>query len=51
MIVGANRFQSDEQQIEILQIDQNAQKKQEEKVANLRARRNQTASSAESGCA
>lgn len=42
VIVGANRFQSDEQQIEILQIDQNAQKKQEEKVANLRARRNQT---------
>ncbi|MGI8960269.1 MAG: acyl-CoA mutase large subunit family protein [Bryobacteraceae bacterium] len=40
VIVGANRFQSDDQQIEILQIDQNAQEKQEEKVANLRARRN-----------
>jgi methylmalonyl-CoA mutase, N-terminal domain len=43
VIVGANRFQSDGQQIEILQIDQNAQKKQEEKVADLRARRNQAA--------
>jgi methylmalonyl-CoA mutase N-terminal domain/subunit len=40
VIVGANRFQSDEQQIEILQIDQSAQKSQEEKVINLRARRN-----------
>jgi methylmalonyl-CoA mutase, N-terminal domain len=43
VIVGANRFQSDDQQIEILQIDQNAQKKQEEKVANLRVRRNHAA--------
>ena len=40
VIVGANRFQSNEQQIEILQIDQSAQKSQEEKVINLRARRN-----------
>lgn len=43
VIVGANRFQSDDQQIEILQIDQNAQKSQEEKVANLRARRDNAA--------
>ena len=43
VIVGANRFQTDDQQIEILQIDQAAQEKQEEKVANLRAHRNQAA--------
>jgi methylmalonyl-CoA mutase N-terminal domain/subunit len=43
VIVGANRFQSDDQQIEILQIDQTAQKSQEEKVVNLRARRNNAA--------
>lgn len=40
VIVGANRFQSDDQQIEILQIDQTAQKSQEQKLASLRARRN-----------
>jgi methylmalonyl-CoA mutase, N-terminal domain len=40
VIVGANRFQSDDHQIEILQIDQSAQKSQEDKVVNLRARRN-----------
>jgi methylmalonyl-CoA mutase N-terminal domain/subunit len=39
VIVGANRFQSDDQQIDILQIDQMAQRKQEEKLARLRARR------------
>jgi methylmalonyl-CoA mutase N-terminal domain/subunit len=43
VIVGANRFQSDDHQIEILQIDQSAQKSQEEKVKNLRARRNNLA--------
>jgi methylmalonyl-CoA mutase N-terminal domain/subunit len=43
VIVGANRFQTDDQQIEILQIDQSAQKSQEEKVENLRARRNNAA--------
>jgi methylmalonyl-CoA mutase, N-terminal domain len=39
VIVGANRFQSDDHQIEILQIDQSAQRGQEDKVVNLRARR------------
>src|ERR1700761_2881408 len=42
-IVGANRFQSEDQPIELLQIDQRAQKRQEEKVEALRARRNQAA--------
>src|SRR6201996_4854068 len=42
-IVGANRFQSEDQPIELLQIDQRAQKHQEEKLAGLRARRNQAA--------
>src|SRR5438552_5246229 len=32
VIVGANRFQSDDQQIDILQIDQMAQRSQEEKL-------------------
>ena len=39
-IVGANRFQSDDQPIELLQIDQTAQRRQEEKLAGLRRRRN-----------
>src|SRR5436305_5969086 len=43
VIVGANRFQSDDPQIEILQIDQSAQKSQEEKVKLLRARRDNPA--------
>jgi methylmalonyl-CoA mutase, N-terminal domain len=43
VIVGANRFQSDDPQIEILQIDQSAEKSQEEKVKNLRARRDNPA--------
>jgi methylmalonyl-CoA mutase N-terminal domain/subunit len=42
-IVGANRFQSEDQPIELLQIDQAAQRHQEEKVAALRKRRNHTA--------
>ncbi len=40
VIVGANRFQSNDKQIEILQIDQSAQSRQEEKVLALRKRRN-----------
>ena len=42
-IVGANRFQSEDQPIELLQIDQTAQKHQEEKLAGLRERRSQAA--------
>ncbi|MBV9157310.1 MAG: methylmalonyl-CoA mutase family protein [Acidobacteriaceae bacterium] len=40
VIVGANRFQSEDQPIELLQIDHTAQYRQEEKLAGLRARRN-----------
>ncbi len=43
IIVGANRFQSEDQPIELLQIDQAAQRKQEEKLADLRARRDNSA--------
>ncbi len=43
IIVGANRFQSEDQPIELLQIDPMAQTKQEEKLGNLRARRDQNA--------
>jgi methylmalonyl-CoA mutase N-terminal domain/subunit len=39
-IVGANRFQSDDKPIQLLHIDQSAQEKQEEKLAELRRRRN-----------
>jgi methylmalonyl-CoA mutase, N-terminal domain len=40
VVVGVNRFQSsDEQAIDILQIDQTAQKRQEEKLAALHSRR------------
>lgn len=39
VIVGANRFQSDDQPIELLQIDQSAQVHQEEKLARLRKQR------------
>ena len=40
IIVGANRFQAvDEKPIELLQIDQTAQRKQEEKLSLLRKRR------------
>ena len=41
VIVGANRFQSEDQPIELLQIDQTAERSQEEKLARLRKRRNQ----------
>ena len=43
VIVGANRFQSDDQPIDLLQIDQTAQKRQEEKLADLRSRRDNAA--------
>jgi methylmalonyl-CoA mutase N-terminal domain/subunit len=43
IIVGANRFQSDDKPIELLQIDQSAQDKQEAKLRDLRKRRNGTA--------
>src|SRR5581483_6908572 len=39
VIVGVNKFQSDDQPIDLLQIDENAGKHQEEKLANLRRRR------------
>jgi methylmalonyl-CoA mutase, N-terminal domain len=42
VIVGVNRFQSDDQPIDLLQIDENAGRHQEEKLANLRRRRNHT---------
>jgi methylmalonyl-CoA mutase, N-terminal domain len=43
VIVGVNRFQSDDQPIELLQIDENAGRHQEEKLANLRRRRDASA--------
>jgi len=43
IIVGANRFQSDGQQIDLLEIDQAAQSKQEEKLEKLRSRRDNAA--------
>ncbi len=39
VIVGANRFQSQDQPIDLLQIDERAQKLQQDKLAALRARR------------
>ena len=39
VIVGVNRFQSDDQPIELLQIDESAARHQEEKLAALRKRR------------
>jgi methylmalonyl-CoA mutase N-terminal domain/subunit len=39
IIVGANRFQTEEQAIDLLQIDQTAQELQEQKLAELRASR------------
>jgi methylmalonyl-CoA mutase, N-terminal domain len=39
VVVGVNRFQSGDQPIELLQIDQSAGRKQVEKLAALRARR------------
>jgi methylmalonyl-CoA mutase, N-terminal domain len=43
IIVGANRFQSEDHPVELLQIDQTAEQHQAEKLAHLRARRNQGA--------
>jgi len=42
IIVGANRFQADEQSIDLLQIDESAQERQQQKLAQLRARRHRT---------
>jgi len=39
IVVGVNRFQSDDQPIELLQIDEGSARHQEEKLAALRARR------------
>jgi methylmalonyl-CoA mutase N-terminal domain/subunit len=39
VIVGVNRFQSDDQPIELLQIDETAGARQEQKLASLRSRR------------
>jgi methylmalonyl-CoA mutase N-terminal domain/subunit len=41
-IVGVNRFQSDDQPIELLQIDETAGGHQEKKLAALRRRRDNT---------
>src|SRR5262245_17120096 len=46
VIVGVNRFQSEDHPIDVLQIDETAGRHQEEKLAKLRARRNKTAVSA-----
>jgi methylmalonyl-CoA mutase, N-terminal domain len=43
VIVGVNRFQSDDQPLELLQIDEAAGRHQEEKLAALRKRRNAAA--------
>src|SRR5262249_8821236 len=42
VIVGVNRFESEEQAIELLQIDETSAQHQEQKLAALRRRRNQT---------
>jgi methylmalonyl-CoA mutase N-terminal domain/subunit len=42
-IVGVNRFQSDDQPIELLQIDETSARRQREKLAALRARRDNMA--------
>jgi methylmalonyl-CoA mutase N-terminal domain/subunit len=42
IVVGVNRFQSEEQPIELLQIDETAGQHQEKKLAALRARRDNT---------
>jgi methylmalonyl-CoA mutase N-terminal domain/subunit len=39
VIVGVNRFQSEDQPIELLQIDETAGRRQEEKLSALRRRR------------
>jgi methylmalonyl-CoA mutase, N-terminal domain len=41
IVVGVNRFQSDDQPIELLQIDETSAKHQEQKLAALRKRRDQ----------
>jgi len=41
VVVGVNRFQSDDQPIELLQIDETSARRQEAKLAALRARRHQ----------
>ena len=43
IIVGANRFQSEDAPIELLQIDQSAETRQQEKLACLRLRRDKAA--------
>ena len=43
IIVGANRFESEDQPIELLQIDQTAEKRQAEKLRALRSRRSNEA--------
>jgi methylmalonyl-CoA mutase N-terminal domain/subunit len=43
IIVGANRFQSEDQPIELLQIDETARQRQQEKLTNLRSRRDRNA--------
>src|SRR5215472_1543703 len=43
IVVGVNRFQSDEQPIELLQIDETSARRQEAKLAALRKRRSSAA--------
>ncbi len=43
VIVGANRFQSEDQPVELLQIEEAAERLQEEKLARLRSRRDNQA--------
>jgi methylmalonyl-CoA mutase N-terminal domain/subunit len=43
VIVGVNRFESDDQHIELLQIDQTAEAHQQEKLAKLRQKRDNSA--------
>src|SRR5215470_4142796 len=43
IMVGVNGFQSDEQPIELLQIDETSARRQEEKLDRLRQRRSPTA--------
>jgi methylmalonyl-CoA mutase N-terminal domain/subunit len=42
-VVGVNRFQSEDQPLELLQLDQSAGETQRQKLVQLRARRNNTA--------
>jgi methylmalonyl-CoA mutase N-terminal domain/subunit len=42
VIVGVNRYQSDDQPVELLQIDESVARHQQEKLARLRERRSQT---------